>query len=127
MKKDIQPAVLFAGLVVVGGIIIYSQRKRHRCEKLPDIYSKDGPLHLTQEAQDKAFEYARYKLREYILSGKEYRISDIELSVADQLRDCAWEKLESDEQKASWGGISSIVNEVNQMAKADPEEFLKSF
>lgn len=127
MKKDIQPAVLAAGLIVVGGIFVYSHRKKRRCEKLPDIYSEDGPLHMTQEAQDKAFESARYKLREYMLSGKEYKLSDIELSVADQLRDCAWETLESDEQKAVWEGISSIVNEVNEVAKVDPEGFLKSF
>lgn len=125
-KDKIQPAVLAAGLVVVGGMVLFSMRKKNRCEKLPDIYAEEGPLHLTPDAQDSAFEAARYKLREYMLSGDEYTLSDVNLYVADELRDCAWEKLETDEQKAVWAGIAQIVNEVNQRAK-NPDEFLKSF
>ena len=126
-NKDIQPAVLAAGLVVVGGIVLFSMRKKSRCEKLPDIYAEEGPLHLTEDSQDRAFESARYKIREYILAGEIYKLSDVQLYVADELRDCAWEKLETDEQKAVWSGISQIVNEVNQRAKQDPDGFLKSF
>ena len=126
-KKDLQPAVLAAGLVVVGGIVLYSMRKKSRCEKLPDIYAEEGPLHLTEDSQDRAFEAARYKLREYMLSGKEYKLSDVQLYVADELRDCAWEKLKTDEQKAVWTGIGQIVNEVNQRARDDADGFLKSF
>lgn len=126
-QKDIQPAVLAAGLVVVGGIVLFSMRKKSRCEKLPDIYAEEGPLHLTEDSQDRAFEAARYKIREYILAGEVYKLSDVQLFVADELRDCAWEKLETDEQKAVWHGIGQIVNEVNQRAKQDPDGFLKSF
>jgi len=126
-KDKVQPAVLAAGLVVVGGIVLFSMRKKSRCEKLPDIYAEEGPLHLTQESQDRAYEAAQYKLREYMLAGESYKFDDVVLYVADELRDCAWEKLKTDEQKAVWSGIKHIVNEVNQRAKADQDEFLKSF
>lgn len=126
-EKDVQPIVLAAGLIAVGGLFLFASRKKRRCEKLPGIYTEDGPIHLTKISQDRAFEAARYKLREYILAGEEYNLSDIVLYVADELRDCSWENLKTDEQKAVWSSIMQIVNEVNQTAKDDPEEFLKSF
>ncbi len=126
-KKDLRPAALAAGLVVIGGITLYSMRKKKRCTQLPDIWDEDGPLHLTQEAQDRAFEYARYKMREYILAGEVYKLSDVQMHVADSLRDCKWEKLKTDHQKDVWNGIRDIVNEVNQRVKQDHDGFLKSF
>lgn len=125
--KNIQPAVLAVGLVVVGGIVLFSMRKRNRCEKLPDIWAEEGPLHLTPEAQDDAFEMARYKIREYILAGEIYKLSDVQMYVADELRDCAWEKPNTDEQKQVWSGLGQIVTQVNARAKQDPDGFLKSF
>lgn len=126
-KEDLKPAAIAAGLVVIGGIALFASRKKRRCEKLPDIWAEEGPLHLTEWAQDEAFESARYKIREYILAGEIYKLSDVQMYVADQLRDCAWEKLETDEQKQVWEGIRQIVNEVNQRAKQDPDGFLQSF
>lgn len=122
----VQPVVLAAGLLVVGGLVAYSMRKKSRCEKLPDIYAPEGPLHLTPDAQDLAYEAARYKLREHLLAGEPRKFDEVVLYVADELRDCAWEKLKTDEQKAVWAGIKHIVNEVNQRA-ANPDEFLGSF
>ncbi len=126
-KQNLRPAALATGIVVVGGIVLYSMRKKSRCQKLPDIWTEEGPLHMSREAQDDALELARYKIREYVLAGEIYKLSDVQMHVADELRDCAWEKLESDEQKQVWSGIGQIVNEVNQRAKQDPDGFLKGF
>lgn len=127
-KQDLRPAALVAGAVVLGGIVFFSVQKKRGCSNLPNIWAKEGPLHLTQEAQDEAFELARYKLREYMLDEKaEYKLSDIQMYVADSLRDCSWEKLETQHQKDVWRGIGQIVNEVNQRAEQDPDGFLKSF
>lgn len=126
-KENIQPIVLAAGLIALGGVVLFAAKKKKKCEKLPSIYTEEGPIHLTQASQDQAFEAARYKLREYMLANEEYKLSDIVLHVANELRDCAWDKLKTDEQKAVWSGITQIVNEVNQLAKNDPEGFLKSF
>ncbi len=82
---------------------------------------------MTREAQDEATELARYKIREYILAGQIYKLSDVQMYVADELRDCSWENLETAEQKEVWGGIREIVNEVNQRAEQDPDDFLTSF
>ena len=126
-NNDKEALVAIVGLAVVGGIFLLSSRAKEKCTELPDIWAPSGPLHMTREAQDSAYEAARYKLREYILAGTGYTLSDVKLYVADSIRDCEWEKLDTDRQKDVWNGISSIVNEVNQRAKDDPDEFLKSF
>lgn len=126
-KDEINPLVILAGLAVVGGVLFLSSRSKKKCSELPGIWAPEGPLHLTREAQTEAYEAARYKLREYILSGDEYTLSDVKMYVADSIRDCEWEKLDTDEQKDAWNGIGVIVNEVNERAKADPDEFLKGF
>jgi len=126
-NTDIKPAAVAVGVVVVAGVILYSMKKKRSCTELPGIWSKDGPLHLTREAQDEAMELARYKIREYMLTSGEYTLSDVQMYVADSLRDCAWEKLKTDEQKQVWAGVKHIVNEVNQRAKQDPDGFLQSF
>jgi len=126
-NTDLKPAAVAAGILVVGGVIAFSMRKKNRCAKLPDIHEKSGPLHLTSETVDEATELARYKLREYVLAGETYKLSDVQMHVADELRDCSWENLKTDEQKEVWAGIGKIVNDVNQRAKQDPDGFLKSF
>ena len=128
MADKIQPAVLAVGLVVVGGLVLYSMRKKSRCEKLPEIYTEDGPLHLTEESQDRAREAARYKIREHLLAHQDgMNFDEVMLYVADELRDCKWEKLKTAEQKAVWAGIRHIVEDVNEQAIADPDKFRESF
>ena len=126
-KKDLRPAALAAGIVVVGGVILYSMRKKKFCTELPDIWTEEGPLHLTADAQEEAFELARGKLLEYMISSSDYKLSDIYMYVADSLRDCAWEDPESKQQKEALGGIKTIVNQVNAEAKQDPDEFRKRY
>lgn len=126
-KQDLKPAAIAAGLAVVGGIIFFSSKKNHSCKKLPDIWSEEGPLHLTQEAQEDAFKLARYKIREYVLSNENYITSDIVMSVADGLRECKWEKLETDQQKQAWSGIEQIVKSEIQNYKQNPDNWLASF
>lgn len=125
--ENLKPAAILAGALVVGGIIAFGVRKKRRCTQLPGIWTDEGPFHMTQECQDEAFELARYKIREYILAAEVYKLSEVQMHVADEIRDCAWEKLETDQQKEVWAGIGMVVNEVNQRAKQDPDEFLKSF
>jgi len=124
---DLKPAAIAAGLVVIAGAFLYSAKRKRACTELPGIWSEDGPLHLTREAQDEVMELARYKIREYMLTSGEYTLSDVQMYVADSMRDCAWEKLNTDEQKQVWAGIKHIVNEVNQRAKQNPDGFLQSF
>ena len=126
-KTDFKPAVMLAGVLVVGGVIAFSVRKKRRCTKLPEIWEDEGPLHLTRETVDEAIELARHKIREYVLAGKIYKLSDVQMYVADGLRDCSWENLKTDEQKQAWAGIREVVNDVNQRAKQDPDEFLSTF
>ena len=126
-KKNIEPVVLAVGAAVIAGVVLFSANKKRRCKKLPDIYAEEGPLHLTEDAQDRAYEAARYKLREYMLANEQYSASDVRLYVADQLRDCSWEDLDTDEQKAVWEGIGMIISEIAQQADANPDAFLSSF
>lgn len=126
-NTDLKPGAIAAGLLVAGAVLVFSSRNKRRCTKLPDIHHEAGPLHMTRESQDEALELARYKVREYILAGEIYKLSDVEMYVADELRDCSWENLETTEQKEVWAGIRQIVNEVNQRAEQDPDEFLMSF
>jgi hypothetical protein len=124
---DLRPAAFLAGMAVVGGVLIFSSRKRSACRKLPDIWSEEGPMHLTPSAQDDAFELARYKIREYVLSNAEYKTSDIVMSVADGLRECKWESLETDQQKQVWAGIEQIVKSEIQSYRQNPDSWLASF
>lgn len=127
MKNDIRPAALVAGALVVGGLIALSARKKRRCTELPDIWAEEGPLHLTLDSQDEAYELARYKIREYMLAGEAPKLDEVQTHVAAGLRDCAWDKLETDKQEEVWEGIGQIVADVNARAKKDPDEFLQSF
>ena len=101
---DLKPGAIAAGLLVVGAVLVFSSRSKRRCTKLPDIHHEAGPLHLTRESQDEATELARYKIREYILAGEIYKLSDVQMYVADELRDCSWENLETAEQKEAKSG-----------------------
>jgi len=125
-EKDLRPAALIAGAVVIGGVFLFSSRKKKACTELPDIWSKEGPLHMTKEAQDEAFGLAKYKIREYVLSNADYTLSDIVMSVADGLRECKWENLESDQQKQVWSGIEQIVKSEIQAYRQDPDGWLAS-
>lgn len=125
--KDLRPAAIAAGAVVVTGLLLMARKERKKCEKLPGIWDEDGPLHLTEEAQEDAFDLARSKFREYILQGESIEsLNDISMHVADSLRDCNWEELETKQQLQAWDGIKSIVNQVNEEAR-DQEAFLRSF
>lgn len=126
-NKGLKPAAIAAGLAVLGGIVFFSSRKRTSCRKLPGIWSSEGPMHLTQEAQDDAFELARYKIREYVLSEEDYKTSDIVLAVADGLRECKWENLETEQQEDVWSGLEQIVKSEIQLYKQDPDGWLASF
>lgn len=125
--KDLQPAAIAAGVVAVAGVILFARKERKKCKELPGIWDEDGPLHLTEEAQEDAFDLSRSKFREYILQGEEVEsLNDISMHVADSLRDCNWEELETKQQLQAWEGIKSIVKQVNEETK-DTEAFLRSF
>lgn len=126
-KTDLRPAALAAGLVVIGGIILFSKKKKAACLELPEIWSEDGPMHMTQESQDEAFDLTRYKIREYVVSTKPYTRSDIVMAVADGLRECKWESLETDQQKEVWAGIEQIVKTEIQAYNQDPDAWMASF
>jgi len=125
-NEDINPAVLAAGILVVGGIYYFSTKKKKSCRELPDIWAEEGPLHMTQSAQDETFELAKYKIREYALSRKGYTLSDIVMSVADGLRECKWEDLKTDQQKDVWKGIEQIVKSEIQSYEQDPDAWMAS-
>jgi len=125
-NEDINPAVLAAGILVVGGIVFFASKKKRSCRELPDIWSEEGPLHMTQPAQDETFELAKYKIREYALSRKGYTLSDIVMSVADGLRECKWEDLKTDQQKDVWKGIEQIVKSEIQSYEQDPDAWMAS-
>jgi len=127
--KDLQPAAIAAGAIVVGGLLFMAHKKRKKCRELPGIWSEEGPLHLTPEAQEEAEEIARQKIKAYIMASDEppVTLNDIVMSVADELRDCAWEDLETEHQKQVWHGIKSIVEHVNEEARQDRSAFLRSF
>lgn len=126
-RDGLHPAAIGAGIAVVAGIFYFASQKKKACTELPDIWAEDGPLHLTIEAQEEARRLTRYKLREYMLSMGEHTLSDLHMYVADELRDCSWENLETEKMKQVFDGIGHIVSSVNEEAKADREAFLKSF
>ena len=127
-KENLQPIAIAAGVLVAGDILMYSMKRKARCTKLTNIYSEDSALKISEEYQKIAFESAKNKLRELMSAGDmDYTIEDIQLYVANQLRECDWKSLKTDEQKSVWNGIKKIVSEVNDLAKADPDKFLSSF
>jgi len=123
--KDLQPAAIAAGAIVVGGLLFLGHKKRKRCRQLPGIWEEDGPLHLTPEAQDEAHELAKYKIREYLLSSGNAPtdIEEVVSYVANNMRDCAWDDRETEHQKQVWHGIQLIVEELWEEAQ-DREAFL---
>lgn len=125
-RDDLKPAAWAAGILVVGGIVFFASKKKKSCRELPDIWSKEGPLHMTQSAQDETFELAKYKIREHVLSRKGYTLSDIVMAVADGLRECKWEDLETDQQKDVWRGIEQIVKSEIQAYDQDPDAWMAS-
>ncbi len=126
-KTDLRPAALAAGIFVIGGVVLFSRKKRKACLELPDIWSEEGPMHMTQGSQDEAIELTRYKIREYVLSAKSYTRSDIVMAVADGLRECKWENLETDQQKQVWEGIEQIVKSEIQAYNQSPDAWMASF
>lgn len=125
-RDDLNPAALVAGIFVVGGIVFFASKKKRSCRGLPDIWSEEGPLHMTQSAQDETFELTKYKIREYALSRKGYTLSDIVMAVADGLRECKWEDLETDQQKDVWQGVEQIVKSEIQSYEQDPDAWMAS-
>jgi hypothetical protein len=126
-KTDLRPAALAAGIVVIGGIVLFSRKKKKACLELPDIWSEEGPMHMTQSSQDQTIELARYKIREHVLAVEKYTLSDIVMAVADGLRECKWENLETDQQKQVWSGIENIVKREIQAYNQDPDAWMASF
>jgi len=120
-KTDMRPAVLIAGAVVIGGVALFATKKRNSCRKLPDIWSEEGPLHLTPDAQDDAIRLAKYKIREHVLSREPYTLADIVMSVADGLRECKWEDLETEQQRQAWAGIEQIVKSEIKAYEQNPD------
>lgn len=84
-------------------------------------------MHMTQSSQDQTIELARYKIREHVLAVEKYTLSDIVMAVADGLRECKWENLETDQQKQVWSGIENIVKREIQAYNQDPDAWMASF
>lgn len=125
-KTDMKPAALAAGIFVIGGIMLFSSKKKKACQELPGIWSEEGPIHMTQESQNEAFELTKYKIREYVLSAEEYTRADIVMSVADGMRECEWEKLKTDQQKEVWSGLEQIVKSEIQAYNQNPDAWMAS-
>jgi len=125
-KNDIQPAAIAAGVVILGGIIFLSQKKKSDCKRLPDVYSEAPPLFLTKSAQEHAVAEAKRKIREYVFSKEQYNANDITMSVAKSIMDCDWENLETDRQRSVMSSINKIVQAEIDAYQANPNQWLSN-
>jgi len=125
-KNDIQPAAIAAGVVVLGGIIFLSHKKKSDCKRLPNVYSEAPPLFLTKRTQEKAVAEAKRKIREYVFSKEQYTAKDIAMSVANSIMDCDWSNLETDRQRSAWSSINKIVQAEIDAYQANPNQWLSN-
>lgn len=129
MSSDkIQKITILTGILVAGGFFAFSARKKVRCSNQKGIYDPDnGPLFITESAADQIEDRARKRIKTLLLSKEVIDLAEIKLQVANDIRECDWENLKTDEQRAVWNAISKIVNAVSDAADANRDEFHNSF
>ncbi len=124
-KQDIRPAAIAVGAGVTIGILYLATRKRKRCKQMSGVWSKHAPLHLTEDAQEEAFAFARHRLASHLVGSDSYKLSDITLQTAEHLEeDCDWEGKLTKKQEQVFEGIDKIVHKVSDEAKSiGPAQF----
>lgn len=118
-KKDIRPAAIAVGAGVTIGILYLATRKKKRCKQMSGVWSKHPPLHLTEDAQEEAFAFARHRLASHLVGNESYKLSEITLQTAEHLEDdCDWEGKLTKRQKQVFEGIDKVVHKVSDEAKS---------
>ena len=119
-RIKIRPEVLGAGAAVIGGVLFFSMRKTRRCKRLPNIWTEEGPIHLTNDAQDEVFDLTEHKIREYVLADEEFTVDDIVMAVANELKGCNWDNRKTVQQREVWDSIRLIVRKEIEISPRSP-------
>jgi len=123
-KGAVRPEALAAGAVTMVLMAVLYSRASNRCTEFNEIWKKDGPIHLKQEVQDAAFEYAALKLRSVDAAGQEmtaYQLRDYLLEHFEPK--CEWPSagLAGERAKAVMDGFADIARySIERFQGGDP-------
>jgi len=134
MSEEAKPSkhrpVAIGIAAAVGLGTFYLMRKRVRaCVDLPEIWSPQGPLHLTDDAYNRARIYiAKFLYRNHMYSGSPrekpaYDSAKFLVDVANHLQECKWEELESARATQVYEGLASMIRTMERDMKEDPNAF----
>jgi hypothetical protein len=126
-----RPAAI--GIAAAVGLgTFYLMRKRARvCIDLPEIWSPHPPLHLTDEAYERARHYIAKRLHRdynYPYAPEDKPILDPAQLLSDTanfLQECKWEELESTRAIEVYKGIGSIIKAMQKEIREDPDLFME--
>ena len=76
-KQAVRPEALAAGAVTFVVMAILYNRAANHCSEFNEIWKDAGPIHLKQEVQDAAFQYAAQKLRSIDAAGQEMTVHQL--------------------------------------------------
>lgn len=108
--NGIRPLALVAGIGTVGLVVYLAHRKHEKCTSFPDVYSKDGPIHLTPHANEQAREFIAMKLDNAKAAGIDIPDERLIKQAAEHITDCEWEDATTTQAQQILGSIGTIVN-----------------
>jgi hypothetical protein len=132
MAEDQKPskngAIALGIAAAVGAGTFFLMRKRMRvCYDLPEIWSPEEPLHLTDEAQQRAELFIAKRLRNFDQGGGHYDAAKLLVDVANHLQECRWEEIESARATQVYQGLGKLINSLNSQFKEDKQGFLARY
>ncbi len=106
----IRPLAVAAGVGIIGLVVYLSYRKHEECTEFPEIYSANGPIHLTPDADIEVREFIALKLDDADVSGVEISSLELTRQAAEYIADCDWAERATIKAQQIWGSIGIIAN-----------------
>ena len=114
--EAIRPEALAIGIVVAIGMYAWYQKVESYCVDFDELWKEEGPIHIRQGLQERAFEEAGLKLRSVDAAGgvAGYSRSKLAFHIAGKVAPkCDWEEISKTEEgrgKQVWDGFVSIAD-----------------
>jgi len=114
--EAIRPEALAVGIAVAVGMYIWYQKTENYCVDFDELWAEDGPIHIKQRLQERAFEEASLKLRSVEAADEVagYSKHKLALHTAGHIAPkCDWEEISKTKEgrgKQVWDGFVSVAN-----------------
>jgi hypothetical protein len=110
-NQNIRPEALAAGVMTLLGAAILYRRSENVCKKFSEIWKEEGPIHLKQSIQNKAFTRAAEKIRSSDAANETLTRFQLQKYLADHFAPrCDWDSRESDRAKKIWTSFGDIAD-----------------